>query len=566
MRRSFLAGIGVAAVLIFAACTPDQTRQEPLAPGDVGLAKGGGGGGGSQLCASGLLSDISKLQKVVFTSAVIATHFDPLLNALKNSCPTSPQSLTLQTYLQKVVDFRLDQEGNIGVTRAQNLVKLWKFVTTYAVDPQDAPALDRPYTVLLSGTVTPGSPGIRAGGAAVLNPSADPAVLEMTTFDQQAGVKIGVGPAPDFFPVPQSPSGPHLITMDPAGCPSTTLRLASLATQNAGKPCYEVDEYPAVTLWSPAIAIGMCIFESGPAAITHVNPNFGTEVLPTGPTFPWAGSNATCIQTHSVVDSWLGRKAGPLGRALAHAIDYLRPQTLFADDAGESGLGLFTSPFGGALTVVYEDGFTANTAGQPLANGTDPVVGDFASSWFVDVTHPGSITIQNGLGNMTGNVVVISQGQGACTQCPTVKLVGTRINPSAADTIGSYSISWTSLQNKPSVKEGPFVVYNFDGVEIARVSYVTEMSNNVIRFNGDIVGTWATNVSQDFVLTVYLKETLSGPTQSVSLSINGGTPVLKSVPAATTVTTFGYVLTGIDAGIIAADNFIMKRNHDIPPP
>ena len=42
MRRSLLAGIGGLAVFIVAACTPDQPRQEPLAPTDPLFAAGGG--------------------------------------------------------------------------------------------------------------------------------------------------------------------------------------------------------------------------------------------------------------------------------------------------------------------------------------------------------------------------------------------------------------------------------------------------------------------------------------------------------------------------------------------
>jgi hypothetical protein len=183
---------------------------------------------------------------------------------------------------------------------------------------------------------------------------------------------------------------------------------------------------------------------------------------------------------------------------------------------------------------------------------------------------------------MTGNVVVISQALGNCSQCPPVSLLGTRVNPSATDTIGAYEITWRSRQEKPSVKEAPFVVRSYNGVEIARLSYVTESSQNRLRYNGAIVTdgsgspiTWSTGQAHDFKITVNLL-TLNGENSyRTSLAINGTTHVsntpfvstVSGVPVAVaekTVSTIGYHLTGIDAGIVVADNFLMKRLQDSP--
>jgi len=167
---------------------------------------------------------------------------------------------------------------------------------------------------------------------------------------------------------------------------------------------------------------------------------------------------------------------------------------------------------------------------------------------------------------------VLSQAQGNCAQCPVFKLLGTRVNPSPTDTIGSYEVTWQSLQNKPSVKEAPFVVLSHTGAEIARLSYVTESSQNRLRYNGAIVMsggnpvTWTTNVHQDFKITVNLLTTNGQNSYRTSLAINN-TTVVSNVPfvnSAKTMATIGYVLSGIDAGIIGADNFLVRRLADPP--
>jgi hypothetical protein len=606
MRRSLLAGIGALAVFI-SACSPDQPRQEPLAPTDVGLAKQGGGGG-SLLCASSLASDITKLQKALFKVPAQLADVDGLFTTIKTQCPMSVPSFELMMYIQRVIDYRDGTQqlwsgpptiaAQITELRAKDLVRLWNLVTTYAIDPTQSPnltPLDAHFSVMMTGDVLANQTGKRGGGADVLDgdllnelPKTALYDLEMTTFDTKAGVKISAG---------QLPSGPHLITAVSSDfapglvtCPSSTLPSATKAAPNASEDCYEIQSYPPVNTWTPKATIGMCILHSiAPAAITHANPNFGTEVLPNGSSFPWDGISG-CSSTHTFIDTWLGRKGGPLGRALAKGLDYLRPQPLFADDAGESGLGLFFSPFGGALTVVFDDNFDRFLPPFPVALNTDPtpLVGN---DWVDSVSHPGYIQIRDGFGDLTGNVVVISQALGNCSGCPTVALLGTRVNASATDNLGTYEITWQSLQNKSSVKEAPFVVRSFTGAEIARLSYTGTMNTRVFLYNGDTVKFnnapvgWNVDVHHDFKIIVNL-QTLSTTTAddyktSLAIRLNSsglpcsGTPaqdcdyrtVVSNAGfknAATTVSTIGYYLSGIDAGIIAADNFRMKRLPDTP--
>lgn len=565
MRRSLFAGIGVAAVLIFAACSPDQTRQEPLAPVDAGLAKGGGGGGGSLQCSGGLASQIAKQEDNNFTSAQ-ADELSSLFNVIKAECsPSTIPSAAVLAYLQRVADFRL-VNGTVEADRADSLLALWKSVTEYATGEP----IDRSPVVFVTGTPPSGPQNegaIRGGGAAVLDPTATQPTLTMTTWDGQAGVKISSD---------QTPTGPHLITLYPAPCPGTTLLLAT-------DDCYNVQSYPPVEEWSPLVEVGMCIHGGGAGpntAISHFDEDYGTEVLPDGGGFNWSAIG--CYKNdHAFMDTWLGRKAGPLGRALAIGLDYLRPRSLYADDAGESGLGLFFSPFGGVKTKIFEETFDAPNVLGPFPQGSPSAVApDIGDSWDVFAPSPGYVEIVDGNvlapnGGLPGQVIAISQAQGACTKkCPIYRLLGTRVNPTPADEIGTYEVTWQSLQNKPNIKEAPFVLLSADDKEIARLSYVSQSNQNRILYNGQNTGVlWTQNVAQSFKIVVRLNDDdATDHDFTTDLYIGNMTnPVLSNVGFKTqtpqrpsTFSRVGYKLDGIDAGIMAADNIVVRRLPDKP--
>jgi hypothetical protein len=341
--------------------------------------------------------------------------------------------------------------------------------------------------------------------------------------------------------------GAHLYTFEP----STVCDDATALRPNGGNTCYEVKDYPHETSYSPPATVGICLHGgSTTSSIGHAKSGFGTEVLPLSGEFP-----AGCLHTASALDSWLGRDAGPLGRAVARAYDYLRPRTLFADDAGVGGFLRDFSPVGGFFNSIFSEDFN-----DAIANGPD--VGD---SLVAVATTPGYIQLASGLGNLTDSVVVLSQAQGNCANCPVFSLLGTRANATVNDTVGTYEVTWQSLQNKPNIKEAPFFVINAAGDTIAKLAYSTESNVNNLRFNGAIVGSWTQNVAQTFTITVNL--TMLDPTKSnrIALSING-TEVVPLTPSANarTLRKIGYVLTGIDAGIIASDNWKITRKSDSP--
>jgi hypothetical protein len=530
MRRSLLAGIGALAVFIFVACSTDQPSREPLAPTVPSLVQG-------QSCSNQLASNISKAQKDLFTGAAL-TAIETAFDNVKAVCPVTAGNAVLQSYIETLITY---SQAPTNAARAGALVSLLSSVTQYA-----------------TGTSITGLSATNfqtQGGAAVLSPGES-----MTTWDGRARLEIQNG---------TTPGGSHLWTFEPRAtseCDGTTsLRI----TGN----CYQVHDYPDETVaYSPPFIITLCLHSlAGATGIGHEAAAFSgkAEVLQetTVATF-------LCEHTESAMNSWLGREAGPLGRAVARAYDYLRPRPLFADDAGESGLGLFTSLFGGVLNDIFADNFDDPA---DFNDGVDtPDLGD---AWTIQTSSPGFIQQQPALGDLSGGIVVLSQAQGNCANCPQFRLLGTRVNSSQSETVGSYDVSWTSLQNKPNIKEAPFVILNSNANnnEIARLSYVSVSNQNRLLLkvpgNGNSVttidvGAWVQNVHQDFTITVNLNVLNDALDNTVSLSI-GGVPVANAqniaAPRATSLKQIGYVLTGIDAGIIGSDNWLVTRKADLPP-
>jgi hypothetical protein len=537
MRRSLLASIGAAAVFILAACSPDQASQRPLSPTGPSLAQ-------SQQCRNTFAKTIEDQQVALFSGTALTT-LQTLFSAIKSNCP-NVSTAQLLGYLGSVADFGAPTVGNTNTTnRGQALVDHWSAVVLYVTNQTETwPA------AVLTGDALVG--GVPDGGAKVLYPGD-----AMTTFDGQAGLSL-----PSNL---TSPTGPHLFTFQPVAgsqCDGgTSLRINGR--------CYDVHDYPDGGTYSPPATLTLCLHQgAGETSIGHARAGFGTEVLPGG-----LNTSFSCAHDAETQFGALLKRGGPLGRALAHAYDYLAPRPLFADDAGESGsIGLF-SLVGGVLNDIFADNFDDPT---DFNDGVDtPDLGD---AWTINATSPGYIQIQDALGGLSGGVVVLSQAQGNCANCPIFRLLGTRVNSTENESVGSYDVTWDASQTKPNVKEAPYVVYNKDAVEIARVSYVTISSQNKILLtvnkpgpNDDVyeAGTWVTNTPQTFKLTVNLT-VLGSNDQTVSLAIGpvGGALTTywtnKPAPFATSLKQMGYVLTGIDAGIIASDNWKTTRLADQP--
>ena len=529
MRHHVHAGVLVAAGLVLAACSPDSAVRQPLAPTEPSLAS-------VNQCAGGLASDIAKKQKALFTGSAGLTLMDAALKIVKANCPNA--NAKMHEYLQLIVTYGAPTNNT---TRANDLIGLMSMMIEFH---DGVVGFTRPAAVLGN---TGGAADVGGGG-------------NMETFDGKAGVKVATGTTAGGY------GGPWLFTFEPITnlslCPPTDLR-------QTGR-CYHVETYPDPAVgdfFSPKITVGLCPTGAGqgPTGVSHPKAGFGTELLPAGDRWPH-----DCMYHTAAIDSWLGRDAGPLGRLLARTYDFLRPQPLHAVDAGESGLLGEFSVVGGVLPVELDDNFDDNSFGDFL-NGTLPTVGE---PWAVVANSPGYVQVQDGLADLTGKVIVLNQAGGNCANtCPEVSLLGTVLGGSSA-TLGSFQISWSSVQTKSSAKDAPFVVRSTTGAEIARLSYVADGSSTILKFNNATVGTWTRNVAQHFRITINLQTSADiGNPHKAFLEIKDASgnyqpvagPVDFVTTGETTLGVVGYVLKGIDAGVVGADNIIVRRRADSNP-
>jgi hypothetical protein len=193
--------------------------------------------------------------------------------------------------------------------------------------------------------------------------------------------------------------------------------------------------------------------------------------------------------------AWLNRAAG----AVAHT---LAPDPLYAYHTGSTVKSKSLSPIGAVDPLIFRATFndSLNNVGSPPNPLADK--GTWTTIQFVN---PGSITVQASLGAYPDTLVVLSQGGGACTNCGSLVLEGTVAgNPPGtfADT-GIYDASWVSVQNKPSVKRAPFELRDHNNVVIARLSYSTESSVNILRYNEKVLDQhWVTGQPDSVVINV----------------------------------------------------------------
>jgi hypothetical protein len=254
MRRSLFAGIGVAAVLVLAACSDRAQERAPLTPTGPSLAQ-------SPQCSNGLASDIVKQQKALYAGLAltdVAAKFD----LVKAACPGVAGDDALMNYLEATITHRPDNVKSISEARAKLIVALWKSVASYYAPAADS--LVRPFTVLTD-----------SGGAEVLSPGES-----MTTFDQGAKLKLDGS---------STPGGQHLFTFErkpTSACDGTTslnVTRNGASLQTGGTGCYDVRDYPHETSYTPAALISLCLKKGSESAeeigLVHQRNGFGGEVL-----------------------------------------------------------------------------------------------------------------------------------------------------------------------------------------------------------------------------------------------------------------------------------------------
>jgi hypothetical protein len=337
----------------------------------------------------------------------------------------------------------------------------------------------------------------------------------------------------------------------------------------------------------------------GPYALDIVDPNTQSDLATALSAFLYGtaadkhgGMSVNCAASADVA-SITNYPQGPVGVAVAwldrlasRAAALVGPKPLYAGHLTTSGTykSLPKSPVGNVDSRTFFATFLSPPEGPYSPGFTFPTIPPAGSSpadvgfWTTaQATAPGSITIQAALGDPTlglnSRPVVLSQGGGACDKsCGQLLLEGTVTGPRART--GIYLVTWESVENKPTVKFAPFDVRDSTGKVLARISYSTEMSNRVLRYNatkagtGTLIGNWTVGVKQTFVITVNLN------TKRTSVSING---VPFKDPGATDPKLFPYLNTtaqdlyhvtadfsGIDAGTVAWDNIEVLRLPDHP--
>ena len=197
----------------------------------------------------------------------------------------------------------------------------------------------------------------------------------------------------------------HLIVIYPIGenC------LTGTNLQQHG-PCFQFEAFPHVDgQFSPKFLAGICQPDDSPLTVpslAHLDPT--AQVAEDAPlAYP-----ASCTHDEASIPqgSWDQGLGGIFKRVAWHAKRAVTPRNLFAVHGGLGGLGGGLSPWSAVDRLVFHASFSSDAVGSPP--GT-PETG----SWTSSVTPPGSILVQNSLGNHNSKLVVMSQAGGACARC-----------------------------------------------------------------------------------------------------------------------------------------------------
>jgi hypothetical protein len=249
------------------------------------------------------------------------------------------------------------------------------------------------------------------------------------------------------------------------------------------------------------------------------------------------------------------------------AVGFLSPTPAYAIHVFGSDISAFCDPDEGCAPVGNVDPLTflGNFTGDPF--GLPPDTQAEKGTWTSSATPPGSITVQQSLGNLTDRVVVLSQGGGACTNCGGLQLTGTvaTANPGVYPANGTLQVVWSSLEDSPTLKLAPFVLRGSDGKKIAVLSYSQVQNAQLLTFTSAAgavtVGNWVRDVAQTFTITVDLTNKI------VTLTGTGGVTTTSGgfIEAATDLKQWAAEFTGIDAGVIAVDNVSITRLQSTTP-
>jgi hypothetical protein len=356
-------------------------------------------------------------------------------------------------------------------------------------------------------------------------------------------------------------------------------------------PCHDVAVNPFTTFPSPYVTVSACTADlEATGSLAH---EFNLA-LPTPAhtdnssfvTLPPAAATALAVTCNNVPGDFDGLNPPVIGSLGTRgvfamlrdgmtqvgnkALGFLSPTPAYAIHVFGSDISAFCDPDQGCAPVGNVDPLTFLGTFSSGAFGFPPPTQAEKGTWTSFASAPGTITVQQSLGNLTDRVVVLSQGGGNCSVCGGLQLTGTlaTTTPGVYPANGTHQVVWSSLQDAPTVKQAPFVLRGSDGKEIAALTYAQVQSSQILTFtykNGnnvvtETVGNWVRDVAQTFTITVDLANktvTLTGPGLTTK---TGG-----FVQAATDFKQWAAEFTGIDAGVMAVDNVQIIRLQSTTP-
>ena len=522
MRTTIFATLGVASFIVLG-CV-DSPSVAPTDPdSQLQFAKGAATGP----CSSSL----SKLAKTELTLILARPHLRPaqdLWAAVENACDdTNPDAanaalFAYADYVRSLYPASVIAAPKSGTPESNFLGHL---NTIFSYVGYAAPGLP-------GGTTGP----LQAGIVAVI-----PATGGTREYQRE---HLGAFTLPE-----QNSSGDqrgHLFVMIDLG--EECLSVDNLAEVD---DCVELKAYPGVNpKFSPGIKVGLCMTEG----LTGLALALGHE---TGNKTEIAGSDDYPVDCHASINILASSSSQNLWTRLATlGRKTFGVRRAYAADKGLGGIGSLLSPFGVVEASIFSTQFNS-----PHSVGSAPALTEGNFSFSSSATAPGSILVQNALGNLTGPLVVLSQGGGACSSCGGLELTLHLYSASGtpADD-GVYEFNWKSVQTSPGVKGAPFVIRDGDSAVVATVAYVTNQSTNKILFNGDSVGTWTRNEYQSFKLVADLD------TNVTSLYINGTLVASGAafIGGGDSIRYFSAEFSGIDSGVMGWDDISVQRMSDQP--
>ena len=476
MRHVRLTTFAVATALVaIVACEQQTPDVNPTAPGDVAFARALG-----NECDAARLKLITTQQGDLYNKPQLDSA-KALFADVTNQCSTQAGENLMLAYIQFTIDHR-----SVMKSTATDSALLFHWNTVF------------PYV----------------GLTGINQPSDVPAAI----FGSDGAAKVlkwdvgGEIRATDaaLTQYPQDTAGDqrdHLFVIYP-----TTSPCLSGNIQQFG-PCFQISAFPHLPsgrLFHPRNLIGICVvhnvadsiqeFITNPA-LAHLDPV--TRVTDSTTTYP-----SNCGDVVSVPAGSWNRGFGEAVKRLAWiAKKAVTPEPLYAVHGGLGGLGGGLSPFGAIDREVFRATFSSDVAGSKP--GT-PETG----TWTVDsAKSPGTILVQDSLGQQKSRLVVLNQSGGNCGNCFGLLLQGTLETAGAADSVGTYEAEFVALQAQSNMKEANFVLRDGGykgGYDIAKVTFAVRNNVNVILYNDGQsgsprqLGTWMQNVPYHFRIRVNL--------------------------------------------------------------